>query len=79
MRRFKIRNGIKLCGLREVKTESDVTKEHVKNNKEVRGILLKRGIEPENLPAEEDIKKIERKVKQEDKKLLTETKKLKGK
>ncbi|MEO8148368.1 MAG: DNA damage-inducible protein D [Bacteroidia bacterium] len=63
----------------EVKTERDVAKEHIKNNAEVRGILLKRGIKPENLPAEEDIKKIERKVKEENKKLLRDTKKLKRK
>jgi len=38
--------------------------------------LLKSGIKPENLPAEEDIKKVERKVKAEDKKLLKDAKKL---
>jgi len=42
----------------------------------VRGLLLKSGIKPENLPAEEDIKKVERKVKAEDKKLLKDAKKL---
>lgn len=63
----------------DLKTESAITNEHVKNNKDVRGLLLKSGIKPENLPAEEDVKKIERKVKSEDKKLLKETKKLKKK
>jgi DNA-damage-inducible protein D len=63
----------------DLKTESSITNEHVKNNQDVRGLLLKSGIKPENLPAEEDIKKIERKVKSEDKKLLKETKKLKKK
>ena len=48
----------------------------VKNNTDVRGLLLKSGIKPESLPAEEDLKKIERKVKSEDKKLLKDTKKL---
>lgn len=57
--------------------ESEITKEHVKNNTDVRGLLLKSGIKPESLPAEEDLKKIERKVKAEDKKLLKDTKKLK--
>ena len=60
-------------------TEFAITKEHVKNNKDVRGLLLKSGIQPEELPSEEDIKKIERKVKSEDKKLLKETTKLKKK
>ncbi len=57
--------------------EKDITKEHVKNNKDVRGLLLKSGIKPESLPAEEDLKKVARKVKAEDKKLLKYTKKLK--
>lgn len=61
----------------DIDTETDITNEHVKNNNDVRGLLLKSGIRPENLPAEEDLKKIERKVKAEDKKLLKNTKKLK--
>lgn len=44
--------------------------EHVKNNKDVRGVLAKSNIFPEQLPAEEDIQKLERRVKSEDKKLL---------
>lgn len=63
----------------DLKSENAITNEHVKNNQDVRGLLLKSGIKPENLPAEEDLKKIERKVKSEDKKLLKETKKLKKK
>ena len=63
----------------DLKSENTITNEHVKNNKDVRGLLLKSGIKPESLPAEEDIKKIERKVKADDKKLLKETKKLKNK
>ena len=63
----------------DLKTESAITNEHVRNNQDVRGLLLKSGIKPENLPAEEDIKQIERKVKSEDKKLLKEVKKLKKK
>jgi DNA-damage-inducible protein D len=52
----------------DLKSESAITNEHVKNNHDVRWLLLKSGIKPENLPAEEDLKKIERKVKSEDKK-----------
>ncbi len=63
----------------DLATETDMTEEHVKNNTDVRGLLLKSGVEPERLPAEEDLKKVERKVKAEDKKLLKDTKKLKKK
>jgi DNA-damage-inducible protein D len=63
----------------DLTSETDITKEHIKNNSDVRGLLLKSGIKPESLPAEKDLKKIERKVKAEDKKLLKETKKLKKK
>ena len=57
--------------------EERITDEHVKNNKDVRGLLGKSGIKPEQLPAEEDIKKLERRVKSADKEV--EKKKLKGK
>lgn len=63
----------------DLATENDITQEHVKNNKDVRGLLLKSGIKPESLPPEEDLKKVERKVKAGDKKLLKDTKKLKKK
>ena len=42
--------------------EGSITKEHIQNNESVRHMLGKRGIEPENLPAAEDIKKVERRV-----------------
>lgn len=47
--------------------ENKITSEHVKNNKEMRRVLAKNKIIPENLPPEEDIKKLERKVKYEEK------------
>ena len=43
--------------------EIKITDEHVKNNKEMRRVLAKNKIVPENLPPEEDIKKLERKIK----------------
>ena len=46
-----------------------ITTEHIRNNKGVRGLLKERGIKPEELPAEEDIKKLERRVTSESKKL----------
>lgn len=63
----------------DITSEKDITKEHVKNNTDVRGLLLKSGIKPESLPVEEDLKKVERKVIAEDKKLLKSTKKLTNK
>jgi DNA-damage-inducible protein D len=58
----------------DLKTETGITSEHVKNNQEVRKLLVKRNIKPEELPPAEDIKKIERKVISEQKKLLTNAK-----
>jgi len=51
------------------KSERQISAEHITNNRSVRKILLERGIKPEELPAEEDIKKLERRVKSDDKKL----------
>lgn len=53
----------------DLKSEKQITDEHVKNNKDVRGVLTKRGIVPEQLPAAEDLKKIERRHYSEAKKL----------
>lgn len=53
----------------ELYGESAISGEHVKNNEDVRGVLAKSGIRPEELPAEEDLKKLERRVKSEEKKL----------
>ena len=43
--------------------EKKITEEHIKNNKDIRTLLGKNDIIPEDLPIEEDIKKLERKVK----------------
>jgi DNA-damage-inducible protein D len=56
--------------------EGNITNEHLKNNKDVRTLLGKSGIQPENLPAEEGIKKLERRVKALDKEIAK--KNLKG-
>lgn len=48
---------------------TSISAEHVRNNKGVRGLLIERGIKPEELPAEEDVKKLERRVNSESKKL----------
>lgn len=49
---------------------TSISEEHVENNKAVRKIMLERGIVPEALPAEEDVKKVERRLAKEDKKSL---------
>ena len=49
---------------------SQIQVEHVDNNRGVRDVLLERGIRPEALPAEEDTKKIARRVKADERKLL---------
>lgn len=51
--------------------EPQITEEHVKNNQGVRGVLVQRNIYPEELPPEEDIKKLERQIEREGKKLAT--------
>ncbi|MFC1608665.1 DNA damage-inducible protein D [Patescibacteria group bacterium] len=54
---------------REMKTEGEISNEHITNNKTVRETLKSRGIVPENLPPERDVKKVERRIKAEDKKM----------
>lgn len=49
--------------------ELPITREHVQNNTSVRQMLGQRGIKPEHLPPEEDLKKLERRVKSEEKNL----------
>jgi DNA-damage-inducible protein D len=60
----------------DLKGEAAVTHEHVQNNKSVRDMLGRRGIKPEKLPPEEDTKKLERRVKAEEKKLEKQSGKL---
>ncbi|AUC92180.1 DNA damage-inducible protein D [Streptococcus suis] len=56
--------------------EKSITDEHVLNNTTIRNMLAQRGIKPEELPPAEDLKKLERKVKQQNKKLIKEAGKL---
>lgn len=48
---------------------SSIEKEHIDNNLAVRKMMIERGIRPEQLPAGEDVKKVERRLKSEEKKL----------
>ena len=56
--------------------ESAITNEHIQNNKSVRDMLGKRGIRPEELPPAEDIKKLERRVASEERKIEKASSKL---
>jgi DNA-damage-inducible protein D len=47
--------------------ERKISDEHVTNNTSVRGLLVEKGIFPEALPAEEDLKKLKRKIEKEHK------------
>lgn len=58
--------------------EQVITGEHIKNNKNVRDLLGKSGIKPELLPPEEDIKKLQSRLKSEGKKIAKSVKMLKA-
>lgn len=58
---------------KDLKGERAITTEHVQNNTTVREMLATRGIKPEELPTSEDIKKLERKVKSQEKKIAKES------
>ncbi len=60
---------------KDLKGQSKIEKEHIDNNQAVREMLTKRGIIPENLPPAEDIKKLQRKLVSDEKKLLKGKKK----
>lgn len=56
--------------------EHQISTEHVTNNKTVRDTLISRGIIPENLKPEEDVKKVERKLNTQEKKIIKNIDKL---
>ena len=55
--------------------QQEIGKEDVHNNAAVRDMLLQRGIVPEQLPPGEDVKKVERRLKSEEKRLTGKAKK----
>ncbi len=61
---------------KDLQGERDISGEHVQNNLSVREMLGQRGIKPEELPPSEDIKKLERRVKSQEKKLAASAGKL---
>ncbi len=57
---------------------NQISDEHVENNIAVRKILIERGVKPEALPSAEDVKKVQRKLADDERKLLKDIKKKKG-
>ncbi len=55
--------------VKDLRTEQAITDDHVDNNRELRQAMGRRGIKPEELPAEEDVRKLERRLQTEQKKL----------
>lgn len=62
---------------KDLKGQGKIEKEHIDNNLAVREMLTKRGIVPENLPPAEDVKKLERKLNADERKIVSEAKKKK--
>lgn len=60
---------------KDLQSETMIAKEHIDNNAAVRKMLLERGIVPEDLPAAEDVKKVERRLASEEKKAVENKKK----
>lgn len=60
---------------KDLKGQNKIEKEHIDNNLAVRNMLTQRGIVPENLPPAEDVKKLQRKLDGDERKLLKSNKK----
>lgn len=60
---------------KDLNNNTQISKEHVDNNKAVRDILLQRGVKPEALPPAEDVKKLERRLESDEKKAAKGSKK----
>lgn len=60
---------------KDIKGNTDISKEHIDNNKAVRKMFKERGVQPEQLPAAEDVKKLQRKLETEKKKVAKALKK----
>ena len=60
---------------KNLKGETQISKEHIDNNIAVRKMLKERGVLPESLPALVDIKKVQRQLDSDEKKILKEVKK----
>ncbi len=54
---------------KDLRGQQNISQEHIDNNKAVRKMMLQRGIVPESLPAGEDVKKVERRLKSDERTL----------
>jgi DNA-damage-inducible protein D len=61
---------------KNLKGQQQISKEHVDNNAAVREILQKRGVKPEQLPPAEDVKKVQRRLESDQKKVSKTSQKL---
>ncbi len=64
---------------KDLKGQTQISNEHIDNNKAVRKMLQERGVQPEKLPALDDVKKVQRKLESEDKKISKTAAKMNGK
>jgi DNA-damage-inducible protein D len=55
---------------KDLKGQEYISREHVDNNQAVRKMLLGRGVKPELLPPDEDVRKVARRLEGEEKKIL---------
>jgi DNA-damage-inducible protein D len=62
---------------KDLKGENTISKEHIDNNVAVRKMLIERGVKPEQLPASEDLKKVQRRLESDEKKVIKDAKKKK--
>jgi DNA-damage-inducible protein D len=60
---------------KDLNNNTQISKEHVDNNKAVRDILIQRGVRPETLPSAEDVKKLERRLESDEKEVTKRSKK----
>ena len=62
---------------KDLKGQPAISKEHIENNIAVRKMLIERGVRPEQLPPAEDLKKVQRRMEGDNKKVLKDVKKKK--
>ena len=62
---------------KDLKGQPAISKEHVENNIAVRKMLIERGVKPERLPPGEDLKKVQRRVDGDQKKVMKDAQKKK--
>lgn len=60
---------------KDLKGQIPIENEHTDNNTAVRNMLLERGIRPEELPPDEDVKKVQRKLQKDEKNMLKDIRK----